>query len=125
MPLTRLLAIVSKRTVARTLLTQNCKVVLADRNEDAILKWTERLRPRMSGDLVQYRVVACDVTQRAQVHNLIQEADNFASNRIANFLVNCAGITRDNWVANLSMKDWDDVLDIRGRFTEDSELASF
>jgi NAD(P)-dependent dehydrogenase (short-subunit alcohol dehydrogenase family) len=31
---------------------------------------------------------------------------------MATLLVNCAGITRDNWVSKMSVAEWDDVIDV-------------
>jgi NAD(P)-dependent dehydrogenase (short-subunit alcohol dehydrogenase family) len=91
---------------------QKCRVVLADRDENAMRNWTNTLLSKNDDDGIQYHIVECDVTQQHQVHNLIQQADRISSNATANFLVNCAGITRDNWVSNISLKDWDDVVDV-------------
>ncbi|KAL7426336.1 hypothetical protein ACHAXM_001141 [Skeletonema potamos] len=64
----------------------------------------------------------CDVRDKKQVEQAIQQADILASSSaaaaaypsfsVASILVNCAGITRDGRVTNLSNDDWDDVLDI-------------
>ena len=34
------------------------------------------------------------------------------SNQMATILINCAGITRDNWISKMTIDEWDDVLDI-------------
>jgi NAD(P)-dependent dehydrogenase (short-subunit alcohol dehydrogenase family) len=51
-------------------------------------------------------VVQCDVSQEDQVRNVFVQSDN------PSILINCAGITRDGWISNLSNDDWDSVLDI-------------
>ena len=65
----------------------------------------------------------CDVTNKSQVQQAIAHADEVATNAttssssknippVASILVNCAGITRDNKLSNISNNDWDDVLDV-------------
>ena len=63
----------------------------------------------------------CDVTNKSQVQQAIAHADEVATNAtatsknipsVASILVNCAGITRDNKISNISNNDWDDVLDV-------------
>lgn len=53
-------------------------------------------------------LVACDVTDRAQVE-AVMSSDRAKE---ASILVNCAGITRDNFIGNLSESDWQRVLDV-------------
>ena len=62
----------------------------------------------------------CDVTNKSQVQQCISKADEIAHSSTssssspiaASILVNCAGITRDAKMANISNEDWDNVLDI-------------
>ncbi len=60
----------------------------------------------------------CNVTNRLHAQGTICAADEVArtatkfSNSVASILVNCAGITRDGRLANLSNNDWDEVLDV-------------
>ena len=94
---------------------------MADHNYDAI--------KRASADLktydANYHLVECDVTSPNEVQDLIERADDFAARTIpdpssraqdivpaATLLVNCAGITRDNWVSRMEIDEWDDVLDV-------------
>ena len=114
---------------------QNCHVVLADRDEHAMIDWTNRVLSSSNNfSREQFHIVPCDVTQSSQVLDLIQQADHLSlipsshdnndstttSSTIistitpspASFLVNCAGITRDNWVSNISLTDWDDVMNV-------------
>jgi NAD(P)-dependent dehydrogenase (short-subunit alcohol dehydrogenase family) len=69
-----------------------------------------------------YEQVICDVTDPMQVQNLIKQADEFAkscdhtvvdySHHHATLLVNCAGITRDNWISTMEIDQWDAVQDV-------------
>ncbi|KAL7442725.1 hypothetical protein ACHAXH_005258 [Discostella pseudostelligera] len=60
----------------------------------------------------------CNVTNRLHVKETIRAADEVAStaiisnNSVASILVNCAGITRDGRLANVTNDDWDEVLDV-------------
>ena len=60
----------------------------------------------------------CDVTDKSQVQDGIARADELASNdssllsSVASILVNCAGITRDSKISNLSIDDWEDVINV-------------
>jgi hypothetical protein len=84
--------------------------------------------------------VECNVTNEAQVASLLQQADDFAATTTndnnnmknanihhsdhderpttkgaessATLLVNCASITRDNWVGTMSLDEWNSVLDV-------------
>jgi NAD(P)-dependent dehydrogenase (short-subunit alcohol dehydrogenase family) len=81
-------------------------------------------------------IVECDVRDPDQVTSLIQQADQFAAAAatddnlhdnthhssnintflpppsMATLLVNCAGITRDNWISKMSLDEWEDVVDV-------------
>jgi NAD(P)-dependent dehydrogenase (short-subunit alcohol dehydrogenase family) len=102
-------------TVAKALAAERCQVILADKNVDAM----ERLSLEMPLGLSL--IVDCNVTDQAQIQNLMVKADDFASsdseNNAATLLVNCAGITRDNWISKLSLADWDDVMDVNLKAT--------
>ena len=84
------------RAVALELQRAGCGVVLADRHVG-------------DGELLHRdRCVSfpCDVTDRAQVDSLMRHA------RHASVLVNCAGVTRDGFVGDLTEADWDTVVDV-------------
>lgn len=65
----------------------------------------------------------CNVTDKSQVRDAIANADDMARSStsspspVASILVNCAGITRDGRISNLSDGDWHDVLDVNLRGT--------
>ncbi|KAL7487276.1 hypothetical protein ACHAWX_000203, partial [Stephanocyclus meneghinianus] len=66
----------------------------------------------------------CNVADKSHVKALITEADLIAMEtpesacNKASILVNCAGITRDGKISNISDRDWDDVIgvNLRGTF---------
>jgi NAD(P)-dependent dehydrogenase (short-subunit alcohol dehydrogenase family) len=108
------------RAVALALAEQNCDLFLTDvhsENLDSVVSECTKVMPTIS---IESSV--CDVRDKKQVKQAIQKADILASSSsaaiaspslsVASILVNCAGITRDGRVTNLSDDDWDDVLDI-------------
>jgi NAD(P)-dependent dehydrogenase (short-subunit alcohol dehydrogenase family) len=113
--------------VAIALAYEGCRVVLADRDETALGR-VRAFTPSTNRVLS----VPCDVTNPDQVTELMRRADEFAASfptddfttqssdhkKWATMLVNCAGITRDNWISKLSLDDWDSVVDtnLKGTF---------
>ena len=95
---------------------------MADHNYDAIERVSKDWKTRKAS----HHLVQCDVTDPNQVKDLIQQADEFAGSTsetslshgqqdiipAATMLVNCAGITRDNWISQMELDEWDDVLDV-------------
>lgn len=111
--------------VAKALAAEQCQVVLADKNVEAIERLSSELSQTNKTDLAAVHV-NCDVTDPLQVQTLIQHADEFAVSSLehsdkadaaATMLVNCAGITRDNWISKLSLEDWNAVLDVNLKAT--------
>ena len=108
--------------VTKSLVSEGCRVVMADYNYDAIDRVSKDLKTRKG----IHHLVQCDVTDPNQVRDLIQQADDFAGSTseasfshgqqgifpAATLLVNCAGITRDNWISQMELDEWDDVLDV-------------
>eukprot|EP00548_Thalassiothrix_antarctica_P017291 CAMPEP_0194193282 /NCGR_PEP_ID=MMETSP0154-20130528/74013_1 /TAXON_ID=1049557 /ORGANISM="Thalassiothrix antarctica, Strain L6-D1" /LENGTH=265 /DNA_ID=CAMNT_0038917391 /DNA_START=66 /DNA_END=860 /DNA_ORIENTATION=- len=102
--------------VAKSLVSESCRVVMADYNYSAIERVAKSFQTSRHHHLVQ-----CDITDPNQVKNLIRQADDFAGSLQNNdqkivvpatLLVNCAGITRDNWISRMELEEWDDVLDV-------------
>lgn len=104
--------------MAKSLVSEGCRVVLADHNLDTI----ERAAKELNTEKSNFYLMKCDVTDPNQVHDLIQQSDDFAGHdsevsseqqtAVATLLVNCAGITRDNWISRMELDEWDDVLDV-------------
>lgn len=111
--------------VAKALAAEQCQVVLADKNVEAIERLSSELSQTNKTNLAAVHI-NCDVTDPSQVQSLIQHADEFAVSSLehsdkadaaATMLVNCAGITRDNWISKLSLDDWNAVLDVNLKAT--------
>jgi len=105
--------------VAKSLISEGCRVVLADTNHDAI----ERVSKDFDTDTSNFHLMQCDITDPNQVRDLIQQADEFAAKSTpaeqvggipsaATLLVNSAGITKDNWITQMELDEWDDVLEV-------------
>mmetsp|Transcript_1213 Transcript_1213/g.2453 ORF Transcript_1213/g.2453 Transcript_1213/m.2453 type:complete len:278 (-) Transcript_1213:40-873(-) len=103
--------------VSKSLLSAGCHVVMADHNYDAI----ETVSKDLNSFNASHHLIQCDVTNESQVRDLIRQADDFAVQTssqsqdivpAATLLVNCAGITRDNWISRMELAEWDDVLDV-------------
>ena len=108
--------------MAKSLVSEGCRVVLADHNPDAI----ERVVKDFKTDKSSFHLMQCDVTDPSQVRDLVQQADEFAGCTsellsspdqqviipAATLLVNCAGITRDNWISQMELDEWNDVLEV-------------
>ena len=109
------------RAVAKGLADAGCRVVVGDSNSDGL----EQVAGELNGS--HHTAVECNVTFRSQVQELIQEGDAVAaSHEKASILVNCAGITRDNFVTKLTDSDWDEVIgvNLKGTFLTCQEFLS-
>ena len=90
---------------------ERCNVVLADNQEsglDEVVSRCEGLNEITSACIV-------DVRNADDVERAIARADEIASDTpypTANILVNSAGITRDGLIANISGRNWNDVIDV-------------
>jgi 17beta-estradiol 17-dehydrogenase/3alpha(17beta)-hydroxysteroid dehydrogenase (NAD+) len=101
--------------VATALAAAHCHVVLADVNTAAMEQVVQRCADSSSSNPPP-RIVRCNVTEPEQVQSLMDQADQ-SSQEPATILVNCAGITRDNWIGKMTDQEWDDVLDVNLKAT--------
>ena len=92
--------------IAKRLASDGARVVLADIDEDQVRETAAGLRGR-GFDVVEATV---DITKKDQVLTLVDSAQ--AKFGTVDILVNNAGIIRDGFAANLSERDWDQVLDV-------------
>ncbi len=105
-------------SVTKALLSERCRVVLADWNATAMERVIQNDSTSRDSGSTDSLLVECNVTDVEQVRSLIQRADDFAASnkcgaeKFATLLVNCAGITRDNWVSKMSLEEWDIVMDV-------------
>lgn len=106
------------RATAIALAEQGCNLLLADSHEEKLEDVSVECQKAANNDIL-VKTSHCNVTDKSQVQAAIICADELAANAklsssssVASILVNCAGITRDSRVSNLSDEDWDDVLDV-------------
>lgn len=119
------------RAIAVALAEQSCNLFLIDVNsnnlENVVSECTKVVQIIPNPNICVDSSI-CDVRDKLQVEEAVQKADMLAaaslspcsndesfsnpSYSVASILVNCAGITRDGRISNISDTDWDDVLDI-------------
>lgn len=87
-------------TAARSLIAQQCHVIMVDRDISSM--------KQLSFNDTEASIVACDVSDAEQVRHVLEQY----SHKNPSILINCAGITRDGWVTNLSTDDWDSVINV-------------
>jgi 3-oxoacyl-[acyl-carrier protein] reductase len=90
--------------IAERLASEGCDLVLSSRRKEAC----EEVGARLSGHDIEALAVRMDVGDLASVGAAFDEAmERFGK---IDFLVNNAGITRDNLLLRLNPEDWDAVL---------------
>lgn len=109
------------RAVALALAEQSCNLFLIDVNsnnlENVVSECTKVVQMIQKPN-IHVDSSICDVRDKLQVEKAFQKADMLAASsspcrsggNVASILVNCAGITRDGRISNISDTDWDDVL---------------
>ena len=109
------------RAIALALAEQNCNLFLTDVHSENLEHVVAECTKVVPNNNISVESSVCDVRDKLQVEQAIRKADVLAASSssaaaasfsVASILVNCAGITRDGRVTNLSDSDWDDVLDI-------------
>jgi 3-oxoacyl-[acyl-carrier protein] reductase len=95
--------------IAKSLAAQGANVILSSTREEKL----KTLAAEIGGD-TQY--IACDLSDRAAVDNLFDEAEKLAGGQIDIMVCN-AGITRDNLILRMKDEDFEKVLDINLRST--------
>mmetsp|Transcript_28277 Transcript_28277/g.40492 ORF Transcript_28277/g.40492 Transcript_28277/m.40492 type:complete len:294 (+) Transcript_28277:120-1001(+) len=133
-------------SVAYSLASQGCHVILADKKYEKAeesarqcpgithLELKDGVFASHSSHTTHLLPVKCDVTKSEEVRNLIQQADQLATrvysddsgmspnslmldSPLASILVNCAGITRDCFLKDMTEEDFDDVINVNLRGT--------
>ena len=90
--------------VARLLVSQECRVALVARSEGTL----QQALAAVSSAGAEPLAVVADVADQEQVKTLFKTvAERWGT---VDFLVNCAGITRDRLVLRMNREDWDSVL---------------
>lgn len=94
------------RAIGEQLLENDYLVAAMDLNADSDIatKWTRSL----NGTGKNLKIIPGDVTDYDSCLKVVQQVE--ASLGTVDILVNCAGITRDGTLRNMSKQQWDDVL---------------
>ncbi|EED93798.1 3-oxoacyl-reductase [Thalassiosira pseudonana CCMP1335] len=104
------------RACAHAFASEGCNLLLVDVQSDLLNNVASACRASSSSNIL-VKTSLCNVTDKSQVNEAVEDADHLATQsnaipRAASILVNCAGITRDGKIDNISDADWNDVLDI-------------
>eukprot|EP00591_Stephanopyxis_turris_P005159 CAMPEP_0195519618 /NCGR_PEP_ID=MMETSP0794_2-20130614/15141_1 /TAXON_ID=515487 /ORGANISM="Stephanopyxis turris, Strain CCMP 815" /LENGTH=290 /DNA_ID=CAMNT_0040648801 /DNA_START=23 /DNA_END=895 /DNA_ORIENTATION=+ len=139
-------------TISYSLASQGCHVVLADKSLDKASAVAKLCSAAQQDDVPRCEVptrqliteaAQCNVCNTSEVKKLIEKADTLArkikedddgtcpntlnlDSPLASILVNCAGITRDNLIENMTEDEFDDVIavNLKGTFLTSKYFAA-
>ncbi|CAG2163050.1 unnamed protein product [Oppiella nova] len=105
------------RAVASLLAKESACLVVADQNISGA-KQTIELIEKSGQSSGKHIPVEVDVSQKESLKRLFQSVTDNYDNRVATLLVNCAGITRDKMVVDMTEEEFDKVLavNLKGTF---------
>ncbi len=109
-----------------TLAKNGARVALVDLDKNPLNTLAKEIEEKCSDGTKKVTTVhACDVSDSAQVNNLINEIKSTHSNQVPNILVNSAGITRDSFLLKMSEKQFDQVMSVnlKGTFLVTQAVA--
>jgi len=91
------------KEIAKVLIEHNAEVCISGRNHEELNALKKSLGEK-------WYVVACDLSKKDEISELIKKTDEFMGH--IDILINNAGITKDNIFLRMSEKEWEDVLNI-------------
>ena len=91
------------KEIAKVLIDHNAEVCISGRNHEELNALKKSLGEKCY-------VVACDLSKKDEISELIKKTDEFMG--YIDILINNAGITKDNIFLRMSEKEWEDVLNI-------------
>ena len=91
------------KEIAKVLVKHNAEVCISGRNLEELNALKKSLGEKCY-------VVACDLSKKDQITELIKKTDEFLGH--IDILINNAGITKDNIFLRMSENEWEDVLNV-------------
>ena len=91
------------KEIAKVLIKHNAEVCISGRNLEELNALKKSLGEKCY-------VVACDLSKKDQITELIKKTDEFLGH--IDILINNAGITKDNIFLRMSENEWEDVLNV-------------
>lgn len=99
------------RAVANLLAKESASVVIADQNISGANR-TKQLIEENCKTQSKHIAVEVDVSKIESIRNLFKTVEDNYEKRAATLLVNCAGITRDKFMVDLTEQEFDKVIDV-------------
>jgi 17beta-estradiol 17-dehydrogenase/3alpha(17beta)-hydroxysteroid dehydrogenase (NAD+) len=100
------------KAVALTLAKNGANVALVDLDKNSLNVVADEIKEKCRSIKIITSSHACDVSQSAEVNNLLSEIKHNYSNQVPSILVNSAGITRDSFLLKMSEKQFDQVISV-------------
>ena len=91
------------KEIAKVLIEHNAEVCISGRNLEELNALKKSLGEKCY-------VVACDLSKKDEITELIKKTDEFLGH--IDILINNAGITKDNIFLRMSENEWEDVLNV-------------
>lgn len=99
------------RAVARILAKESASVVVADMNISGAQE-TQQLIFDQNNSQTKHIALEVDVSKSDSIKELFKSVKDNYNDSVVTLLVNCAGITRDQWMIEMTEKDFDKVIDV-------------
>lgn len=97
------------RATCNLLAKENASIVVADLNLKGVQETIQSL-PKSTG---KHLAVELDVSKKDSVYSMFDQIrKNYGETELATLVVNCAGMTKDNWLIEMSEDDFDRVIDV-------------
>lgn len=105
------------KAVAKALVGEQCHVILVDQNTsqlEQVAQECSQIQIHSSAmNNTNITTFSCNVANENQVQELFQQQQQQNdNNKPATILINCAGITRDNWITKMTLEQWQQVQDV-------------
>lgn len=97
------------RATCQVLAREGANVVAADRNEQSAMQTVTTISKSVPNQ--HHLPLMLDVAQSASIKNALKSVVGVFK-KSPSIIVNCAGITRDNFLLKLSEADFDEVIDV-------------